>query len=75
VDNIPFLLRSVNLLGIDSVMQPFENRVSAWDRIASGLPMEKVDAMTSEVGLSDLPKIGADILKGAVKGRVVVRIS
>jgi acrylyl-CoA reductase (NADPH) len=71
---IPFLLRSVNLLGIDSVMQPFENRVSAWNRIASGLPMEKVEAMTSEAGLSDLPKIGADILQGAVKGRVVVKV-
>jgi acrylyl-CoA reductase (NADPH) len=72
---IPFLLRSVNLLGIDSVMQPFENRVKAWNRAASSLPMEKLEAMVSEAGLADLPKIGADILKGAVKGRVVVRIS
>jgi acrylyl-CoA reductase (NADPH) len=71
---IPFLLRSVNLLGIDSVLQPFANRVSAWNRIASGLPMEKVEAMVSEVGLPDLPKIGADILQGAVKGRVVVKV-
>jgi acrylyl-CoA reductase (NADPH) len=71
---IPFLLRSVNLLGIDSVMQPFENRDSAWNWIASDLPMEKVEAMVSEVGLSDLPKIGADILQGAVKGRVVVKV-
>jgi acrylyl-CoA reductase (NADPH) len=71
---IPFLLRSVNLLGIDSVLQPFANRVSAWNRIASDLPMEKVEAMVSEVGLPDLPKIGADILQGAVKGRVVVKV-
>jgi acrylyl-CoA reductase (NADPH) len=71
---IPFLLRGVNLLGIDSVMQPHDNRVKAWNRIASSLPMEKLEAMFSEVGLSDLPKIGADILQGAVKGRVVVKL-
>jgi acrylyl-CoA reductase (NADPH) len=71
---IPFLLRGVNLLGIDSVMQPYENRVKAWARVASKLPMEKLEAMVSEAPLADLPKIGADILQGAVKGRVVVKI-
>lgn len=71
---IPFLLRGVNLLGIDSVMQPYENRVKAWSRIASSLPMEKLEAMVSEVGLSELPKIGTDILRGAVKGRVVIKL-
>jgi acrylyl-CoA reductase (NADPH) len=71
---IPFLLRGVNLLGIDSVMQPFENRVKAWNRIASSLPMEKLEAMVSEAGLPELPRIGADILQGGVKGRVVVKL-
>jgi acrylyl-CoA reductase (NADPH) len=70
---IPFLLRGVNLLGIDSVTQPYENRVRAWKRIASGLPMDKLEAMVSECSLSDLPAVGSDILKGAVKGRVVVK--
>ncbi|WP_209596179.1 acryloyl-CoA reductase [Ruegeria sp. HKCCSP351] len=72
---IPFLLRGVNLLGIDSVMQPYENRVRAWKRIATDLPMEKLEAMIQPAALSDLPKLGADILKGQVKGRVVVDVN
>ena len=72
---IPFLLRGVNLLGIDSVMQPYENRVAAWKRIASDLPMEKLEAMVQPATLSDLPQLGRDILKGNVKGRVVVDLN
>ena len=72
---IPFLLRGVNLLGIDSVMQPTENRVEAWKRIAVDLPMEKLDAMVQPATLSDLPQLGRDILKGQVKGRVVVDVN
>ena len=72
---IPFLLRGVNLLGIDSVMQPQENRVIAWQRIARDLPMEKLGAMVSEATLADLPGLGAAILKGQVKGRVVVDVN
>ncbi|MGZ2258037.1 acryloyl-CoA reductase [Roseobacter sp. A03A-229] len=72
---IPFLLRGVNLLGIDSVMQPYDNRVRAWRRIASDLPMDKLEAMVQPATLSDLPQMGADILKGQVKGRVVVDVN
>ncbi|WP_171234324.1 acryloyl-CoA reductase [Ruegeria sp. HKCCA6837] len=72
---IPFLLRGVNLLGIDSVMQPFDNRLRAWKRIATDLPMDKLDAMIQPAVLSDLPQLGADILKGQVKGRVVVDVN
>ncbi len=72
---IPFLLRGVNLLGIDSVMQPYDNRLRAWQRIATDLPMDKLEAMVSTATLSDLPKLGADILKGQVRGRVVVDVN
>lgn len=72
---IPFLLRGVNLLGIDSVMQPYDNRLRAWTRIASDLPMDKLEAMVQPATLSDLPKLGSDILKGQVKGRVVVDVN
>ena len=72
---IPFLLRGVNLLGIDSVMQPYDNRLRAWSRIASDLPMDKLDAMVQPATLSDLPGLGRDILKGQVKGRVVVDLN
>ncbi|AWZ20755.1 putative oxidoreductase, Zn-dependent and NAD(P)-binding [Roseovarius sp. EC-HK134] len=72
---IPFLLRGVNLLGIDSVMQPYANRVRAWERIARDLPMDKLEAMITPATLEDLPRLGADILKGQVKGRVVVDLN
>lgn len=71
---IPFLLRGVNLLGIDSVMQPYDNRLRAWQRIATDLPMDKLEAMIQPATLEDLPKLGADILDGNVKGRVVVAL-
>ncbi|MGV6849028.1 MAG: acryloyl-CoA reductase [Marinibacterium sp.] len=72
---IPFLLRGVNLLGIDSVMQPYENRLRAWQRIASDLPMDKLESMIRPATLADLPQLGADILKGQVQGRVVVDVN
>ena len=72
---IPFLLRGVNLLGIDSVLQPYDNRLRAWERVAKDLPMEKLEAMVQPASLSDLPKLGADILNGQVKGRVVVDVN
>ena len=72
---VPFLLRGVNLLGIDSVMQPFDNRLRAWQRIARDLPMDKLEAMIRPATLEDLSALGADILKGQVQGRVVVDLS
>ena len=72
---IPFLLRGVNLLGIDSVMQPYDNRVRAWKRIVSDLPMDKLNAMVHPATLSDLTDLGPAILQGQVKGRVVVDVN
>lgn len=72
---IPFLLRGVNLLGIDSVMQPYENRVIAWQRITTDLPIDKLETMVQPATLSDLPTLGAAILKGQIKGRVVVDVN
>lgn len=71
---IPFLLRGVNLLGIDSVMRPYADRLRAWERIARDLPMAKLEAMVVPAGLGDLPDLGAAILKGDVRGRVVVDV-
>ncbi len=72
---IPFLLRGVNLLGIDSVMCPPARRRKAWARLAEQTPMDKLESMITEAALSDLPGLGADILKGRVKGRVVVDVN
>ena len=71
----PFILRGVNLLGIDSVMQPYDNRLRAWERIARDLPMDKLEAMVQPATLADLPGLGRDILEGQVKGRVVVDVN
>jgi len=72
---MPFILRGVNLLGIDSVMQPYQKRLKAWERLASDLPMDKLEAMITPATLSDLPRLGVDILKGQVRGRVVVDVN
>ena len=72
---IPFLLRGVNLLGIDSVMRPYEDRVRAWNRIASDLPLGKLEQMVQPATLADLPELGRNILQGQVKGRVVVDVT
>ncbi len=71
---IPFIIRGVNLLGIDSVTQPLARRQRAWARIARDLPMEKLAAMAQPAGLADLPALGQAILKGQVRGRVVVDV-
>jgi len=72
---IPFLLRGVSLLGIDSVMQPFDNRKRLWERIATDLPVDRLEAMIQMATLEDLPRLGSDILQGKVKGRVVVDVN
>ncbi len=72
---IPFLLRGVNLLGIDSVMKPYEDRVEAWDRLVELFPFEKLDDMVEVKTLSDLPELGKAILKGKVRGRIVIDVN
>ena len=72
---IPFLLRGVNLLGIDSVMCPREERVEAWRRLARDLPLDKLDALTETVPLADVPGLAPRILKGEVRGRIVIDLA
>lgn len=69
---LPFLLRGINLLGIDSVLCPAEQRLAAWERLATLLPGDDLDAITTEIGLEDLPHYGEQILKGRIRGRTVV---
>jgi acrylyl-CoA reductase (NADPH) len=69
---IPFLLRGVNLLGIDSVMCPREERIEAWARLARDLPLDRLERMTQTVPLSALPELAPRILKGEIRGRTVV---
>jgi acrylyl-CoA reductase (NADPH) len=71
---IPFLLRGVNLLGVDSVMCPREPRLGAWRRLACDLPLDKLDAMTEEIALSQAAELAPRILSGAVRGRTVIDV-
>jgi acrylyl-CoA reductase (NADPH) len=70
----PFILRGVSLLGIDSVMCPLKIRREAWNRLASDLDRGKLAAMTTEVGLGQVPDFGSAIVEGRVRGRIVVKI-
>lgn len=71
---IPFLLRGVKLIGIDSVMCPYEKRVRAWQRLARELPKDQLEAATTKIALSDILPWGEKILKGQVQGRLFVDV-
>jgi acrylyl-CoA reductase (NADPH) len=71
----PFILRGVTLCGIESVMQPTPGRTEAWRRLAADLDLAKLDAMTQSATLAEVPALGEAILKGDVRGRVVVDVN
>ena len=72
---IPFLLRGVSILGIDSVMCPLSRREKAWARLSRELPMDQLESMIVPAKLGDLAKLGPEILAGKVRGRVVVDVN
>ena len=72
---IPFLLRGVNLLGIDSVMCPRARRIEAWNRLRTDLPLDKLEALTLVSRLDEVPGLAAEILAGKVRGRIVVDVN
>ncbi|SMF45451.1 acrylyl-CoA reductase (NADPH) [Tistlia consotensis] len=71
---LPFLLRGVKLLGIDSVLRPYADRVAAWQRLVADLPLDRLEAMTSEAGLGELPALADAILAGQIQGRKVIDV-
>ena len=71
----PFILRGVTLAGIDSVMAPRAVRETAWARLAQDLDAAQLEHITREVGLADAIGLGAEILAGKVRGRVVVNVN
>jgi len=72
---LPFILRNIAVYGVDSVMLPKAPREVAWRRLGTDLPLDKLDSMVSEAGLSDLAALAPKILKGEVRGRVVVDVN
>ena len=72
----PFILRGVNVLGIDSVSMPLSQRTAIWHRLATDLrPPHLDDAITQEVTLDGAPDALDRIVRGETQGRTVVRIS
>ncbi|WP_446682183.1 acrylyl-CoA reductase family protein [Devosia nitrariae] len=72
---LPFILRGVSLLGVESVMQPFAARVEAWGRLVELFDAESYEALIEEMSLEDLPKAAEEILAGQILGRRIVRVS
>jgi acrylyl-CoA reductase (NADPH) len=73
---MPFILRGVKLLGVDSVMLPTPQRLRAWERIVADFPLESLESITAQtVGLSNVRKTAEDLLNGKVKGRVLVDVN
>jgi acrylyl-CoA reductase (NADPH) len=71
----PFILRGVTLAGVDSVYCPKPMRLTAWERLASDLDIDKLDLITGEIALSDAIEKAGDLLAGKVRGRVIVDVN
>jgi acrylyl-CoA reductase (NADPH) len=71
---LPFILRSVTLAGIDSVMAPLARRQLAWDRLARDLDPTLLDTIAEDCSLADCIARAEDLMQGKVRGRVVVNI-
>jgi acrylyl-CoA reductase (NADPH) len=73
---MPFILRGVKLIGVDSVMLPAKDRVKAWKRIVADLPMSMLEGITARtVSLSDVCGAAKDMLEGKLRGRVLVDVN
>ena len=69
---LPFLLRGVNLLGIDSAACPMARRHQAWKRLTSDLTHDRLQSLFRTATLEEVPELSREILQGRIRGRVVV---
>ena len=72
---MPFILRGVRLLGVDSVMAPKARRLTAWARLARDLDPALLEVIANEIGLADAIPAASDLLVGKVRGRIVVDVN
>jgi acrylyl-CoA reductase (NADPH) len=72
---LPFVIRGVNLLGIDSATSPSHHRIAAWSRLARELPGAALERMTTVVSLKEVSGLAGDILSGRVRGRTVIDVN
>lgn len=68
----PFILRAVALIGVDSVTEPYERRVRAYERLVTDLDLEKLSAMTTTIPLDEVEKSAHALMDGKIRGRIVV---
>ena len=71
---LPFILRGVNLLGVDSVELPLVVKASMWDKLSVQWKIPELDRLTTEIGLEQLPEAISQILAGKSLGRILVRV-
>ncbi len=72
---LPFILRNVSLLGIDSVSCPATVRNEAWARLGTDLPTDLLDSLTTVRPMTEVPALAEQILAGQTRGRVVIDTS
>jgi acrylyl-CoA reductase (NADPH) len=72
---MPFILRGVSLLGIDSVMAPKIRRLEAWQRLVHDLDMARLDSLTTTITFDEIIRTASELLEGKIRGRVVVDMS
>jgi acrylyl-CoA reductase (NADPH) len=72
---MPFILRGVSLLGIESVIMPKGPRLAAWDRLARDLDPAQLDVIATEIGLAESIAAASDLIDGKVRGRIVVDVN
>ena len=72
---MPFILRGVRLLGVDSVMAPKAARLRAWERLARDLDPALIDVIGAEIGLGEAVAAASDLLAGKVRGRIIVDVN
>lgn len=71
---MPFILRGVRLIGIDSVQCPRQARLAAWDNIVKWLPQSYYQQACQEIGLAEVPAAAEKIIKGKITGRVLIKL-
>jgi acrylyl-CoA reductase (NADPH) len=72
---LPFILRNVSLLGINSVQAPKSLRVTVWDRLSRELPISKLDQITAVEPLTKVKQLSEQILAGQIRGGVVLDVN
>jgi acrylyl-CoA reductase (NADPH) len=71
----PFILRGVSLLGINSVTQPYERRIEAWQRLPTQLNLDNLAFMTKEITLQESLAAASQLMQGQIRGRLIVDVN